>query len=333
MQGANYFEAHKAIAAPAKPALSKNHSTMATVFINYRRDDTEGHAGRLYDELKRRLDPQEVFLDVEGIGAGVDWRKSIEENLANCKLVLVLIGKHWTHSTDASGKRRLDDPEDTLRLEIVMARKLGIRVVPVLMHGAKLPAESDLPEDLRPLLHNNAFELRHDKWNSDVQLLMKDLATTIPNLAYGSASAKPGIISLQAWWGSVLAILATYVAVFASNSNETLLFVSWVVLGFSFGAWHAYRVPKNIVRDLSLGLAIALTAYVAVSFVGMVFYEQPFWPKDEAEWHGSVKHMVTIMLSFVGGCTSATLMAKLRFLRSTRFRHSTTVKKKTWSLR
>ena len=73
---------------------------MATIFISYRRDDTEGHAGRLLDELRKRLGPEGVFLDVEGIGAGLKFRQVIQAQLASCKVVLVLIGKRWIDARD-----------------------------------------------------------------------------------------------------------------------------------------------------------------------------------------------------------------------------------------
>ena len=88
---------------------------MATIFISYRRDDTEGHAGRLLDELRKRLGPEGVFLDVEGIGAGLKFRQVIQAQLASCKVVLVLIGKRWIDARDASGGKRLDNNDDVLR--------------------------------------------------------------------------------------------------------------------------------------------------------------------------------------------------------------------------
>lgn len=146
------------------------------IFISYRRDDTRQAAGRLADDLGDRLGADRIFRDIEKIELGVDFEEALNQALVNCEIMLVLIGRQWSRITDAQGRRRLEQPNDWIRIEIVSALKRGIRVVPVLVDGADLPPESDLPEDLRPLVRRQALEIEDARWKSDVARLAESLA-------------------------------------------------------------------------------------------------------------------------------------------------------------
>jgi hypothetical protein len=149
---------------------------MGTVFISYRREETSGEARALFNDLVARIGKDLVFMDVDNIALGRDFREVLRENLASCDLMLVLIGKGWVDAKDQSGRRRLDDPGDFIRLEIGAALKRNIPVTPVLLQGAHMPAPEQLPEDLKELSFRNAFELSHNRWESDVQEMIKRLA-------------------------------------------------------------------------------------------------------------------------------------------------------------
>jgi hypothetical protein len=142
------------------------------IFISYRRDDTEGEAGRLFDDLTREFGSNSVFMDVAGIRPGVDFVQAIEQNVADCGVLLAIIGPVWATITSASGQRRLDDPNDFVALEIASALKREVPVIPVLVHGAKMPSQDQLPESLKSFSHRNSVELSHARWPSDVQLLI-----------------------------------------------------------------------------------------------------------------------------------------------------------------
>jgi len=149
---------------------------MRAIFISYRRDDTEGHAGRLFDDLVKHFGPDSVFMDVAGIEPGVDFRPVIEQHVASCGVLLALIGKNWIDARDPSGRRRLDDPSDFVRLETAAALKRNITVVPVLVQGATLPKPDQLPEGVKELAYRNAVELTHTRWDSDLNVLVKALS-------------------------------------------------------------------------------------------------------------------------------------------------------------
>jgi len=148
---------------------------MRAIFISYRREDAEGHAGRLFDDLVAHFGEKSVFMDVAGIEPGRDFRRAIDEQVASCGVLLAVIGKTWLDATDASGRRRLDDPMDFVRLETSSALKRDIPVIPVLVRDATMPRAEQLPADLVDLAYRNSVELTHARWDSDVQVLIKAL--------------------------------------------------------------------------------------------------------------------------------------------------------------
>jgi hypothetical protein len=165
---------------------------MNGVFISYRRDDAPGYAGRLYDRLAAHFGADRVFMDVQGIEPGVDFVEAIERALASCEILIVLIGKDWL-AADAAGRRRLDDPNDFVRLETATALARGIRVVPVLVEGAAMPSADRLPQELLPLARRQAVELSHKQWDASSAELIRTLEKILDRdkpRAVGIAPAK-----------------------------------------------------------------------------------------------------------------------------------------------
>ena len=158
--------------------LEKN-SSADRIFISYRRDDTQGYAGRLEDSLAAYFGPDRVFRDVGGIKGGVDFAHAVEKELAGAGAVIVLIGQHWlTAARDRHA--RTDDSTDYVSLEVTTALQKGIAVVPVLVEHASMPREEDLPEALRALARRNAVSISDERWSADVIRLAKVLAIDVP---------------------------------------------------------------------------------------------------------------------------------------------------------
>ena len=152
---------------------------MRAIFISYRRSDSEGEAGRLSDLLTHRFDDKSVFMDVDSIQPGRDFRKAIDESIQACSVVLTLIGPNWLDAHDDCGGRRLDAPNDYVRLEIAAALHRDIPVIPVLLRGAKMPHEEQLPAEIAELAFRNSVELTHARWKSDLQVLIDALEALI----------------------------------------------------------------------------------------------------------------------------------------------------------
>jgi len=164
---------------------------MRGIFISYRRDDAEGQAARLFDDLSAHFGRDAVFVDVAGIRKGLDFRRIIEEHVASCSVLLVMIGKRWLSATDSQGRRRLDDSNDFVRLETAAALSRDIPIVPVLVQDAVMPTEQELPDALKELAFRSGTELTHARWDADVRLLIEDLKPLLETPAPESVAMQP----------------------------------------------------------------------------------------------------------------------------------------------
>ena len=166
------------------------------MFLSYRRDDVPDAADRLAESLARRFGKSQVFLDIDKIDIGMPFAKIVGEWVASCDVLLAVIGRGWIDATNDDGCRRLADPNDYVRLEIEAALSRDIRVVSVLIHGATIPKDTQLPASLVPLLERNAIELNRKYWDIDVEGLA-DAIERIASERSGSAAAKLDSIPAQ----------------------------------------------------------------------------------------------------------------------------------------
>ena len=169
---------------------------MGSVFISYRREDSQGQARALFQDLAASIGKDAVFMDVDSIGLGRDFREVLQERLATCDLMLVLIGREWLAGKDGTGRRRLDNPADFVCMEIAAALQRKIPITPLLVEGAAMPTAEQLPESIRDLAYRNGFELSHNRWDSDVRELLKRLGigpATADRAAAGGAGPAPAV--------------------------------------------------------------------------------------------------------------------------------------------
>jgi hypothetical protein len=154
------------------------------IFLSYRRQDSAGYAGRLFDRLSNRFGQSNIFMDIDAIELGVDFVQRIQEAVGSCDVLLAVIGPSWLTATNASGQPRLKDPNDFVRVEVLTALQRDIRVIPLLVQGAHMPIERDLPAELAPLARRNGMGIDHASFDSDVNLLVtrleKILVESIP---------------------------------------------------------------------------------------------------------------------------------------------------------
>jgi TIR domain-containing protein len=153
------------------------------IFISYRREESRWSAGRLYDRLTARFDPKQIFMDIDGILLGDDFVEVIQGRVTECDILIAVIGTHWLTSPDEQGNRRLDNPEDFVRMEIATALTRGVRVIPVLVDGALIPRSLDLPDDLRPLVRRNALRISDTSFNDDCRRLISTIEQVLEKIA------------------------------------------------------------------------------------------------------------------------------------------------------
>lgn len=143
------------------------------IFISYRRDDSPAYAGWLFDRLSSHFGRDNVFRDVDAIEPGRDFVSELSNQVSESSFFIAVVGPKWLDSRDKEGLRRLDDPNDFVRIEIEAALALGVRIVPALVDGAAMPSEAMLPESLRPFARRNAISMTHEKFGSETGRLFE----------------------------------------------------------------------------------------------------------------------------------------------------------------
>ena len=176
---------------------------MSTIFLSYRRDDSAGFAGRLSDELEAQLGTGSVFRDVDDIRPGEDFVAAINNQLKEVSAVLVMIGPHWL-AADSSGQRRLDKADDFVRLEIQAALASGKPVIPLLVGGATMPTQADLPPEIADLTRRQAVVLSDVDWKADIARLVQTLR---PELASVAGTGRPWRRILLGLGGAGMALI------------------------------------------------------------------------------------------------------------------------------
>lgn len=153
-----------------EPAAGK-----AKVYVSYRRSDVAPHAGRLYDHLADHFGYDSVTMDIDTIQAGVDFRSVIESAVASSSVMIAVIGRLWATDVDERGDRKLDKPEDSVRVELAAAFERELPVIPVLVSGARMPSVDELPREISRLAHLQALELSDMRWREGVNRLVETL--------------------------------------------------------------------------------------------------------------------------------------------------------------
>ena len=152
--------------------MARGHST---IILSYRREDSAGVTGRIFDRLVQEFGTDRVFMDIDSMPAGVDFHDHLQEILADCGALLVVVGKSW-RSQRKGQPARIMDPDDWVRIEVETALERGIPVVPLLIDGASLPTREQLPESLWPLLRRNALPVDSGRdFHAQLTRLVRDL--------------------------------------------------------------------------------------------------------------------------------------------------------------
>jgi hypothetical protein len=225
---------------------------MAGVFISYRRSDTSPEAKSLAEAIATRFPELERFLDIDSIRPGEMFDRIIQDTLRRTSVVIVLIGKEWLTVADDLGHPRLNDPRDYLRQEIVRSLRAKKPIIPVLLPGVQMPAESSLPRDIRPLAYCNAVDFT----------AMDRLFTAI------QMHAKKRIIDLQSFAVAGGVSIISAAIVFALG-----LTLAYVMLSSPLGQDPPYQPGRNVnpgIRmDEKLFLASVLLPYVGTFFLAV----------------------------------------------------------------
>jgi hypothetical protein len=160
------------------------------IFLSYRREDTAPYARLLQQLFRERIPGTRVFLDMDSIEPGLDFAEIIREALDSCAMLVALIGRQWAALADEDGRPRLHNPEDYVRFEIQTALQRGVRVIPVLVDGARPLRQQQLPAELSKLARLNALELSVSRYQPDADRLL-DLIQQVLAAAQTTSTADP----------------------------------------------------------------------------------------------------------------------------------------------
>ncbi len=154
------------------------------IFISYRRGDDPGSTGRLFERLQvEGFSSDQIFMDIDSIAPGVDFIRELHTQVTKADIMLAVIGKGWIDARDSNGARRLDNPDDFVRVEIEAALKQDKRVIPVLMQDAPMPRADELPAGLKSLSTRNYIRLTHERFRLDTQVLVKAVRQALDEVA------------------------------------------------------------------------------------------------------------------------------------------------------
>src|SRR5262245_21843861 len=174
-------------------------------FISYRRADSAADARSICQRLQAKLGKKNVFIDVDSIDPGSDFRTALDSYLKNSKVMVVVIGPRWL-SLLTNGKDKRSNGSDYVRMEVASALERKLPIIPVLVGGAAMPAAKDLPEDLQPLAFRQAFAIRHDSFPRDMSGLEQELRRIVGSrilakviLATVTVALIMGAIIYQLW--------------------------------------------------------------------------------------------------------------------------------------
>jgi hypothetical protein len=237
-------------------------TAVTRIFISYRREDSQWPADRLHQALKPVVaDPRrDIFIDVDNIPLGVDFEDHLGAQVGQCDILLAMIGRGWSEARNPqTGQRRLDDPKDFVRIEIATALRRGIRVVPILVDGASIPREDELPEDLRPLAKRNGMDLQRMSFDADVARLIRGLGLgETPRSPKTSAKAvTPQLQGRLMLWG-------------------------WLVLAVSGPAMLAALASMEVINDQAISMVLFFLSQPALGWLGCVLVakavsHRPYW--------------------------------------------------------
>lgn|GEM_PF-2685022 len=176
------------------------------IFISYRRGDEPGFAGRLYDRLEQAFSRSRIFIDVDNIPAGADFVEVLGRKVAECEVLLAIIGDEWL-MRDGAGNRRIDHPEDFVRIEIEQALHLGKTIIPVLIGPIQMVREEDLPPSLKPLARRNKISVSHEHFATDCARLVQAIQGVLGETADNRAPIRKRRHALWLGTASAAAIL------------------------------------------------------------------------------------------------------------------------------
>jgi len=254
------------------------------IFINYRREDSIGTAGRLRDRLAETFGGDNLFMDVDNIPVGINFDEYLKSQVAQCDAMLSVMGPNWLNAKDETDQRRLDKPDDFVAIELKAALARDILVVPVLVDGTRMPKASELPDSLKPLALRNAIQVRNTNFGSDAEQLITKMREA---LALGRPERTEDLVILSfnahlvATFLLNIGVFLTALAIFFIRSENFAGVLAAFVVAFPFSFVGGQTLARNeSVRRFGLVICVGGLLAVAALIVSQQFFHVALFVSD-----------------------------------------------------
>jgi hypothetical protein len=321
---------------------------MPKIAISYRRSDASAMAGRILDCLADRYGRESIFIDIEDIPLGTDFRVRVQDALRHSRVLLALISPQWLGSKQA-GPTRIREPDDPVRVEIETALRKRIPLIPVLVDGASMPAADDLPASLTDITYRNAakvdsgldFHVHMDRLMRSIDLILSEdlgLAASAQRPGDGklhpdasrpeSAAAAVSSPSSNRWLAYLLRyvllpitllVVAHHIIVNALDLNTIYLRIVAMIIPFAFGLLFFWQTRLRAGLAAIFATIVSFGATVAMAVSAGLNANQPILPSTIFEWREDIEYIVSIALSFVAGYMLARGLLLLRWQKVGKF--------------
>src|SRR5579884_1583071 len=308
---------------------------MSSIAISYRRSDSSAMAGRIYDRLAAHYGEHSVFMDIDNIPLGADFRSHIQESLRRADVLIAVIGPKWLGTT-ADGMSRMQEKTDPVRLEIETALAGKKPIIPVLIDGARMPNSSELPPEFGNFSYLNAAEV---STGCDFRSHMDRLVGAIDRITGKNPSAdqpQPSVTSVaapseapqpplasRAWhpWSDdlvrhtavpfVLLLVIHHIVINAYDLNVAYLQIACAAVPFVFGATFSLLGARGpaIAASFAVGLGILGDAGMTVS--QSLYSGDPVMPQSRVEWWDNLDYAAIIALSYFAGYVLARSLRRI----------------------
>jgi hypothetical protein len=300
---------------------------MAKICISYRRSDSSAIAGRIYDRLVERYGAQSVFMDVDNVPLGVDFREHIRSTLKATNVLLALIGREWLGRQE-NGHARIDDESDPVRMELRTALQEQVIVIPVLLDGTRMPGHSDLPENIRDITFRNAIHVDSGvDFTTHLERLMRNIdqicgsGESLRPISVASASNQGGMtavvangpindpgmnIGLSQIFGFQAALVAMlwiahYLIIMKLDLNPIYLRIAAFLFPLPFGFVLLRRFHRGLGCAVVLGLGAGVVAVLGMLIVVGIVDGAPIIPATALQWQEALEYVGSITLATFAG--------------------------------
>jgi hypothetical protein len=293
---------------------------MPTIAISYRRSDSSAISGRIYDRLCNHYGEHSVFMDIDNIPFGIDFRSHIQDTLQRTDVLIAVIGTQWL-GMNADGTSRMQQKTDPVRVEIETAVGRKTPIVPVLVDGAKMPDSSELPPEFGDFAFLNAAEVATGRdFRSHMDRLIAAIdhvtAANMPSRQPQTASrqiAPPAnrAVNTQVGWLNdalryfvfplVVLVVMHHVIVNAYDLNVLYLQITCTVVPFAFGIALSWLSDRRIAAACIFAIALGVTADGAMTVSQSLYSGDPIWPQTRVEWWDNLDYAAIVALSYLAG--------------------------------